>query len=82
MRKALRKTTERYVRIVADENIAHHVAQAEWQATIDALLPHMRDGRVAEGFVVAIERCGAVLARHFPPRPNTPNELPDRIYVI
>jgi putative membrane protein len=73
---------ERYVRIVADEKIAARVPQSEWQAAVDALIPHMRDGRIADGFVAAIERCGAVLAQHFPRRPEGNGELPDRIYVI
>ena len=43
---------------------------------------HMREGRVADGFVEAIERCGVVLATHFPARPDERSELPDRIYLI
>jgi putative membrane protein len=72
---------ERYARIVADEGIAAKVPNAEWQAAIDALTAHMRDGRIADGFRAAIERCGAVLAAHAPPD-GSPNELPDRLYVI
>jgi putative membrane protein len=74
--------TERYARIVADEAIARRVAQADWQSAIDALVAHMREGRVADGFVVAIERCSDVLATHFPARPDERSELPDRIYLI
>lgn len=73
---------ERYARIVADEAIASRVAQAEWQGAIDALIDHMREGRIADGFVVAIERCGGVLATHFPVKPGDRGELPDRIYLI
>jgi putative membrane protein len=73
---------ERYARIVADEAIASRVAQAEWQGAIDALIEHMREGRVADGFVVAIERCGGVLAAHFPAKADERSELPDRIYLI
>ena len=54
---------------------------AEWQAAIDALTAHMRDGRIAAGFIAAIERCGAVLAAHAPPD-GSPNALPDRLYVM
>ena len=72
---------ERYARIIADEGIAAKVPNAEWQAAIDALTDHMRDGRIAAGFTAAIERCGAVLAAHAPPD-GSPNELPDRLYVI
>jgi putative membrane protein len=72
---------EHYARIIADEGIAHRVHTSEWQAAIDALLAHVRDGRIAAGFVAAVERCGAVLAEHAPPD-GSPNELPDRLYVI
>jgi len=73
---------ERYARIVADEAIAARVPQAQWQEAIDALVGHTRDGRVADGFVEAIGRCGDVLAAHFPQMPGDRPELPDRIYLI
>lgn len=73
---------EHYARIVADEAIASRVAQAEWQSAVDALIAHMREGRIADGFVEAIERCGGVLAAHFPATADERSELPDRIYLI
>jgi putative membrane protein len=73
---------ERYARIIADEGIAVRAAQAEWQAAIDTLVSHMRDGQIGEGFVGAIGDCADVLARHFPPTLARQDELPDRIYVI
>ena len=72
---------ERYARIIADDGIAEKVQGAEWQAAINALTGHMREGRIAQGFVAAIERCGAVLAAHAPPD-GSPNQLPDRLYVM
>ncbi len=72
---------ERYARIIADEGLAEKVHASEWQAAIDALTMHMRDGRIAAGFIAAIERCGPVLAEHAPPD-GSPHELPDRLYVI
>jgi putative membrane protein len=72
---------ERYARIIADEGIAAKVPNAEWQTAIDALTGHMRDGRIAAGFIAAIERCGGVLAQHAPPD-GSPNVLPDRLYVM
>jgi putative membrane protein len=72
---------ERYARIIADEGIAAKVPNTAWQAAIDALVAHMRDGRVAAGFIAAIERCGAVLAVHAPPD-GSPPALPNRLYVI
>lgn len=73
---------ERYARIIADEGVAEHVAQNEWQEAIDALLAHMREDRIAEGYIAAIGKCGAILARHLPPEPGQTNELPDRLFVI
>jgi putative membrane protein len=73
---------ERYARIIADEGIAARVPQSEWQAAVDALVARMRDGRVADGFVTAIELCGKKLAEHFPRTETVREELPDRIYLI
>ena len=73
---------ERYARIIADDGIASRVPQSEWQIAIDALLEHMGDGRIAEGFIDAIEHCGAALAAHFPRTAATRDELPDRIYLV
>ncbi len=72
---------EHYARIVADDGIAEKVQQEVWQGAIDALLGHVKDGRIADGFIVAVETCGAVLAEHFPPG-GPKDDLPDRIYVI
>jgi putative membrane protein len=73
---------ERYARIIADEGISGRVPQSQWQAAVDALTAHMRDGRIADGFVAAVDLCGNELARNFPPAEGTRNELPDRVYLI
>jgi putative membrane protein len=73
--------TERYARIIADDEIAARVPQSEWQSAIDALISHMQDGRIADGFITAINRCGDELAKHFP-RTVTNDLPPDRIYLI
>jgi len=73
---------ERYARIIADEGIAARVAQSEWQKAVDSLVVHMRDGRIADGFLEAIDACGTVLASHFPRTETSRDELPDRIYLI
>jgi putative membrane protein len=72
---------EHYARIIADDGIAQKVRGTEWQAAIDALTAHMRDGHMVAGLTAAVECCGAVLAQHAPPD-GAPNELPDRLYVM
>jgi putative membrane protein len=73
---------EHYARIVADDGIAAKVHQAVWQDAIDALLERAGRGQIADGFVFAVEKCGKVLAEHFPPASDDKDELPDRIYMI
>jgi putative membrane protein len=73
---------ERYARIIADDEIAARVPQSAWQGAVDALIAHTRHGRIADGFIAAIDACGEELARHFPQAAGSQNKLPDRIYVI
>jgi putative membrane protein len=73
---------ERYARIIADDGIAARVPQSQWQAAINALAAHMRDGHIADGFVTAIELCGKELAEHFPRSDTSRDQLPDRIHII
>lgn len=73
---------ERYARIIADEGIASRVPQSEWQTVINMLIERIRDGRIAQGFIDAIEQCSRVLETHFPRSEASGNELPDRIYFI
>jgi putative membrane protein len=73
---------ERYARIIADEGISARVSQSQWQAAVDVLITHMRDGRLADGFVQAVSLCGSELAKHFPRTEASREDLPDRIYLI
>ncbi len=73
---------EHYARIVADEGIASKVDQAVWEDAIAALLERVRAGEIADGFIVAVEKCGRVLAEHFPRGTGDEDQLPDRIYLI
>ena len=73
---------ERYARIITDDEIAARVPQSKWQAAVDALIAHMRDGRIADGFITAINVCGNELATHFPRTATSSDVRPDRIYLI
>jgi putative membrane protein len=50
---------ERYARIIADEGITAKVGNREWQLALNELTKHMRDGRIAQGFIAAIEATSA-----------------------
>lgn len=68
--------------IVADEAINSKVNGDVWGDAISTLLEHVSAGRLADGFIASIGKCGAVLAEHFPARGGNPNELPDKLIEI
>ena len=55
-----------------------------WDGAIAALIAAIKQDRVADGFVTAIEQCGAVLAQHFPlpVGAKNPDQLPNRLVEI
>jgi putative membrane protein len=73
---------ERYVEIVADAGINDKVSASVWDDAVRALVSAVKDGRPADGFVAAIERCGAVLAEHFPPGALKRDELLDKLVEL
>ncbi len=73
---------DRKVEILADRGISAGVAQAEWDAICRAVEQAFRQQRYEEGALAAVRRVGALLAAHFPARPDNPNELPNRPVLL
>ena len=73
---------EHYAEIVADAGINAKVPQDMWDSIVAGLLDDARRDRLADGFVTAIAAVGALLAEHFPPRPDDVNELDDHLVEI
>jgi putative membrane protein len=73
---------EHRAEIVADAAIHAKAPQEEWGEAMAALVSAMRDNRPGDGMAAAIERIGAVLAKHFPHTGTDPNELPDRLIQL
>ncbi|MGZ8191256.1 MAG: TPM domain-containing protein [Methylococcaceae bacterium] len=73
---------DREVHIVADRGIARRVAQAEWDAIAKAMQKQFRLGDFRRGSLEGIERINALLATHFPPGAENPNELSDKPAII
>ncbi len=70
---------DRKVELVAHANIHEIVGEKPWNEAIEAVTEAMRKGKPADGFVQAIEICGAALAKHFPPDGAPKNRLPNTI---
>jgi putative membrane protein len=73
---------ERYAGIVADQGINAKVTPEVWKKAIDALTSAIKEDRAGDGFIAAIEQCGAVLAEHFPPGALDRDELPNKLVEI
>lgn len=69
---------DRAIEIVADRGYNHHVSADEWRAVCAAGEREFRSGRFADGAVELVNQVGRLIARHFPPRGDDLNELPDR----
>jgi putative membrane protein len=73
---------EHRAEIVADEAITKVTNPETWGEAMAALLVDVREGRVADGMVAAIEQVGAVLAEHFPRSASDINEIPDKLIEL
>jgi len=73
---------ERYAEIVADGVINQKVTPDVWDNAIGALLSAIKQDRAGDGFVAAVEQCGAVLAKHFPPGAFRRDILPNKLVEI
>jgi putative membrane protein len=75
---------ERYAEIIADADINRKVSPDVWTDAMAALVSGIKRDRPVEGFVTAIEKCGAVLAQHFPlpAGAKNPDQLPNRLVEI
>ena len=68
--------------VVADSGIAKKIPQDLWNIIADELAAGIKTGHTKEGFTGAIEKCGELLAEHFPAHSENPNELPDGLVIL
>jgi putative membrane protein len=73
---------ERYAEIVADSGIDAKVEQTAWNGIVAALIDEAKAGRLADGFIGAIDAVGGLLAAHFPRDGSDGNELDDHVVEI
>lgn len=70
---------EHHAEIVADSGINAKVTPEVWQDAVKATVEAIKHGHPADGLIVAVERCGTVLAEHFPPGTINRDELPNKV---
>ncbi|MBS0335941.1 MAG: TPM domain-containing protein [Proteobacteria bacterium] len=73
---------DRRVEIVADRGIHARVGTAAWDAICGEMQAAFAGGRFEAGAILGIEAISDLLAGHFPPGDDNPNELPDTPVVL
>jgi putative membrane protein len=72
---------ERFAGVIADNAIHKKVPQEAWEQVVRELTGHLSRGARAKGLMAAVDACGKLLAKHFPPGRLAANELPNHLIV-
>jgi putative membrane protein len=70
---------EHRVVVLADRGIHTKVQPGTWDEVVRIVTEGLKSGKPCDAFCKAIERCGEILAQHFPRSPDDKDELPDRL---
>jgi putative membrane protein len=70
---------EKRVVVIGDKAIHEKMGDQYWQQIRDLIILGIKEGDICGGICNAVGACGQALARHFPPKPDDTNELPNRV---
>ena len=65
--------------VLADRGINEKVALGTWDEVVHILTGGLKSGNACDAFCRAIERCGAILAQHFPRSADDVDELANKL---
>jgi len=73
---------DRDIEIVADRGIAARVDASEWERVAKAMEASFRRGEFERGALEGIRKISTLLAAHFPPGGDNPDELSNRPVIV
>ncbi len=73
---------ERYVEILVDQGVSEKVSADEWNQIVGNFITHIKHGDFATGYIETIQRCGEIMAVHFPPGTGKENELTNQLIEV
>lgn len=65
--------------VIGDEGVHRCCGSAFWDEIAGVMTGHFKQGHYTAGLKHGIARAGALLAEHFPRKPDDKNELPDDV---
>lgn len=72
---------EKYAEIITDIGIDTKISTEEWQAVIEEFRQNLETKNLAQGYLEAIESCGAILKREFSAETDDVDELPNELIL-
>jgi len=73
---------EQRVELIADKGINAKIDQEEWNNIVENIVSGIKNGNWVNNLSGAIIRCGDLLEKHFPIKPDDMNELKDEIVML
>jgi putative membrane protein len=73
---------EHRAEIMGDAAITSVTTPDTWGEAMADLVAHVKQGRIADGMIAAIEDIGVVLSEHFPRSAEDKNEIPDKLIEL
>ncbi|MGH7827777.1 MAG: TPM domain-containing protein [Candidatus Binatia bacterium] len=70
---------EHRVEVLADKGINEKVSPGTWDEIVQIVTTGLKTGNACDRLCKAIERCGEILAQHFPRRPDDRDELANKL---
>ena len=70
---------EHQVEVLADRGINEKVPAGTWDEVVQILTAGLKSGHACDAYCKAIERCGEILAQHFPRPPDDTDELANKL---
>ncbi|HYJ16279.1 MAG TPA: TPM domain-containing protein [Candidatus Limnocylindria bacterium] len=70
---------EHRVEVLADRGINEKVSHGTWDEIVQSISAGIKSGRACDAYCKAIERCGDILATHFPRQADDKDELSNRL---
>ncbi len=72
---------ERMAVVLADKKISKIYDNKTWEAVVKLMTSSIKEGKLKEGMIKAIERCGEILAKDFPKKEFDTDELANKLVI-
>ncbi|WP_428739226.1 TPM domain-containing protein [Sulfurimonas sp.] len=73
---------EKYVQILTDATILQKVDNALWSEMVESFIAHVKEGRIAQGYLETIAKTSELLIELFPKTKEDKDTLPNHLILI